>query len=477
MKHHFYLTLTLSSILLLVSPVRAVDDLVQDLPPGNINNIAIGVSQQQNILEKFTGLKNAVRSFNRNLNNFVQDKKDTGNLNSRAVLAQINHLKQEIPTLSETPLLSPPVARSSAILKELERATKYLENGLKPKGVTGIQKYLGFFAKKKVNKKYYGNFGKTTQEEIEKFTNAKIQQLEKEITTIQSLTGKTGTKSVAVLNTNSIGNIPSSSTKVDPKSNNPRLNNNEPNNNAKELAALKSILDRIEKTAIIIGLIFLIGIVVCIYVLSQIIGNPEMIKRLNKLDQSNNNSMKKFKDLETRLGVIGDDQKTLIEKINNLSNLDRFNGEQVSISEPPKLPVDKRYQSQKLPFTPNNLENPIIVLYNNKANALIDRAIPVSEAKLTAYDRRLGRYTQPVLEETRRGNYWVIIEGAMNYLVPKFGIRINSHNYSTIALFFECFKYDHKSINDFKDFRLISPAIVSATGNKWELVERGELEF
>ncbi|WP_152980447.1 hypothetical protein [Cylindrospermopsis sp. CR12] len=472
MKHHFYLTLTLSSILLLVSPVRAVDDLVQDLPPGNINNIAIGVSQQQNILEKFTGLKNAVRSFNRNLKNFVQDKKDTGNLNSRAVLAQINQLKQEISTLSQTP-----VARSSAILKELERATKYLENGLEPKGVTGIQKYLGFFAKKKVNKKYYGNFGKTTQEEIEKFTNAKIQQLEKEITTIQSLTGKTGTKSVAVLSTNSISNIPSSSTKVDPKSNNPKLNNNEPNNNAKELAALKSRLDRMEKTAIIIGLIFLIGIVVCIYVLSQIIGNPEMIKRLNKLDQSNNNSMKKFKDLETRLGVIGDDQKTLIEKINNLSNLDRFNGEQVSISEPPKLPVDKRYQSQKLPFTPNNLENPIIVLYNNKANALIDRAIPVSEAKLTAYDRRLGRYTQPVLEETRRGNYWVIIEGAMNYLVPKFDIRINSHNYSTISLFFECFKYDHKSINDFKDFRLISPAIVSATGNKWELVERGELEF
>ncbi|MGJ0605806.1 hypothetical protein [Cylindrospermopsis raciborskii] len=472
MKQHFYLTLTLSSILLLVSPVRAVDDLVKDPPPGNVTNIAIGVNQQQNILEKFTGLKNAVRSFNRNLKNFVQDKKDTGNLNSRAVIAQINDLKQEIPTLPQTPLLSPPVARSNAILKELERATKYLEKGLEPKGVTGIQKYLGFFAKKKVNKKYYGNFGKTTQEEIEKFTNAKIQQLEKEITTIQSLTGKTGIKSVAVLSTNSISNIPSSSTKVDPK-----LNNNEPNNNAKELAALKSRLDGMEKTAIIIGLIFFIGIFVCIYVLSQIIGNPEMIKRLNRLDQSNNNSMKKFKDLETQLGVIGDKQKTLIEKINNLSNLDRFNGEQVSIPEPPKLPVDKRYQSQKLPFTPNNLESPIIVLYNNKANVLIDRAIPVSEAKLTAYERRLGHYTQPVLEETKRGNYWVIIEGTVNYLVPKFDIRINSHNYSTISVFFECFKYDPKSINDFKDFRLISPAIVSSTGDKWELVERGELEF
>ena len=149
MKHHFYLTLTLSSILLLVSPVRAVDDLVKDPPPGNITNIAIGVNQQQNIPEKFAGLKNAVRSFNRNLKNFVQDKKDTGNLNSRAVLAQINDIKQEIATLPQTPLLSPPVGRSGVIIKELERATKYLEKGLEPKGVTGIQKYLGFLPKKK----------------------------------------------------------------------------------------------------------------------------------------------------------------------------------------------------------------------------------------------------------------------------------------------------------------------------------------
>ncbi len=159
-KYHFCLTLALSGKILLATPLYATDmDKPVQTPNNNSGNIeVVSINHQRNILEKFAGLKNAVKSLNQDLKTFVQDKKNTGSLNSKNVISQINQLKQEVAKLSLTPQLSPSVKRTNSIIRELDRTMKYLEDGLKKNGVTGIQKYLGFFVKRRVNNKYYGNF-------------------------------------------------------------------------------------------------------------------------------------------------------------------------------------------------------------------------------------------------------------------------------------------------------------------------------
>lgn len=259
-------------------------------------------------------------------------------------------------------------------------------------------------------------------------------------------------------------------TKVDPK----------PNNNATELAEIKSRLDEMEKVVIMVGVLSFVGIFICLVVLFQVIENPSTIKQFDIIYQYNKSSAIKFGALENQLQMVLVRQKSLIETVNNLTNSDKSDGEQVSpipqqipqeIPQP-KPPTDEPYQTPKL--GPNIFDNPIIALYNGKVKLLADMVIRVSEVKLTARDRRSGRYTRPVLEENRQGNYWIINQRNMIYLVPKFNMRITSRNYDAISVFFECIKYDP---NSRKSFKLINPAIVFLKGSKWELFQRGQLEF
>jgi len=259
-------------------------------------------------------------------------------------------------------------------------------------------------------------------------------------------------------------------TKVDPK----------PNNNATELAEIKSRLDEMEKVVIMVGVLSFVGIFICLVVLFQVIENPSTIKQFDIIYQYNKSSAIKFGALENQLQMVLVRQKSLIETVNNLTNSDKSDGEQVSpipqqipqeIPQP-KPPTDEPYQTPKL--GPNIFDNPIIALYNGKVKLLANMVIRASEVKLTARERRSGRYTRPVLEENRQGNYWIINQRNMIYLVPKFNMRITSRNYDAISVFFECIKYDP---NSRKSFKLINPAIVFLKGSKWELFQRGQLEF
>ena len=135
--------------------------------------------------------------------------------------------------------------------------------------------------------------------------------------------------------------------------------------------------------------------------------------------------------------------------------------------------TSQSYQSANL----SNLSNTniqLVSVYNMNARSLSDQATTVSESEYTAEQRRLGRNVQPILESDSRGNYWIIVEGSMEYLVPKAKMKINEHNYLTISTFFNCSGYNPNSINN---FTLIKPAKVSSIGDKWELIEVGELEF
>lgn len=78
-----------------------------------------------------------------------------------------------------------------------EISTKIIEplkNGLETDKVEVVQKQLGFFGRRNVADKYYGNYGTVTYEEIDNFLNSQQTELDKEIKTLNAIinTGETG---------------------------------------------------------------------------------------------------------------------------------------------------------------------------------------------------------------------------------------------------------------------------------------------
>lgn len=122
----------------------------------------------------------------------------------------------------------------------------------------------------------------------------------------------------------------------------------------------------------------------------------------------------------------------------------------------------------------SNLETEIIKLYNHGTRSLSANVITVAETSYTVEQRRMGRKIAPVLEENQQGNYWVIQKGSHEYLVPKGNIKINQYNYDTISSCFECLAYHP---NHSSNFTLLKLATLSSSGQNWQLVEPGKLQF
>ncbi|MDJ0662346.1 MAG: hypothetical protein QNJ42_23095 [Crocosphaera sp.] len=120
-------------------------------------------------------------------------------------------------------------------------------------------------------------------------------------------------------------------------------------------------------------------------------------------------------------------------------------------------------------------EHQLIEKYNKKKESLVD-CITVSETKQSTEDRRLGKSQTVILEENRRGNYWIVEQEGMTYLIPSDNLRLNEYNYKTVEAVFECRGYQ---INISSNFKLKQPAIVKQTtdGMNWQLKKPGILEF
>ncbi|MDE5121042.1 MAG: hypothetical protein O4965_13415, partial [Trichodesmium sp. St19_bin1] len=117
----------------------------------------------------------------------------------------------------------------------------------------------------------------------------------------------------------------------------------------------------------------------------------------------------------------------------------------------------------------------LILTYQQNPRLLSRNAIQVSEADQSIDQRRLGGGQGAILQKARRGNYWILNEGGIDYVVPKNNIKINEYNLNTVANLFECQGYR----SGYSGFQLIKPARVSAIsrGETWQVVERGVLQF
>ncbi|PSB04281.1 hypothetical protein [Merismopedia glauca] len=126
--------------------------------------------------------------------------------------------------------------------------------------------------------------------------------------------------------------------------------------------------------------------------------------------------------------------------------------------------------SQALSWEEANL----VSKYNNNPNIFTNK-IEVSETKESNDNRHGGSNQSPILEISRRGNYWIISESDFYYLVPNPNLKLNEFNYKTVEAFF---KY-HNYPKDFSQkLRLFKPAQVSPLpgGEKWELIQPGVIQ-
>jgi hypothetical protein len=82
-----------------------------------------------------------------------------------------------------------------------------------------------------------------------------------------------------------------------------------------------------------------------------------------------------------------------------------------------------------------------------------------------------------ILEEKKRGNYWIFDFGDNTYLVPIEDKYINRHSYTTTTAIFA----GHNYTPDYQKIQLVKPAIVLMNPNTnpqtWRLQEQGELAF
>jgi len=150
------------------------------------------------------------------------------------------------------------------------------------------------------------------------------------------------------------------------------------------------------------------------------------------------------------------------------------NQESVSTEEGLYSQLSEEDTNLDSPPSISNSDSNLLSAYNLDSRSLSTRTITVSESDYTAEQRRLGRSVSPILKLNSRGSYWILKEGNNEYLFPKANLKINEHNYNTIATFFECVGYQPGALNNFTVVKL---AKVSSIDERWELRETGQLNF
>ncbi|HLO85395.1 MAG TPA: hypothetical protein VK203_10340 [Nostocaceae cyanobacterium] len=101
----------------------------------------------------------------------------------------------------------------------------------------------------------------------------------------------------------------------------------------------------------------------------------------------------------------------------------------------------------------------------------------VAETEESINQRRLGYNQAVILEKVGRGkgNYEIIDEGGIYYLIPKKNLKITEYNYETIQALFDCPAYQPTHS---EKFAVIQPAkVTQISQNEWQLIEYGILRF
>jgi hypothetical protein len=192
--------------------------------------------------------------------------------------------------------------------------------------------------------------------------------------------------------------------------------------------------------------------------LQQEIGKRWEIELMNLKNQIN--QLQQNQPLKTPDNVVGGDRESRITTNHLISQVT------------PKPQMNPQIPTHQYS---GSLDLQLISMYQHDARSLLENAIVVRETEQSIDQRRDGSAQGAILGKHRRGNYWILNEGWIDYVVPKNNIKINEHSLNTVANLFECQGYWF----GYSGFKLIKPARVSAIsrGETWQVVERGVLQF
>lgn len=201
--------------------------------------------------------------------------------------------------------------------------------------------------------------------------------------------------------------------------------------------------------------------------------------RLERLEQAEVLPEQRYSNLETELS------QRLARLKSDLSQKLALLQSQLSKLEESEI-NNIKHRLRKLESEINSINNKILQPTQNgggniqKSSVHITTPIsndgtPVGVTMQSIEQLRLGGNKPIICEKYRRGNYLIVKEGVVEYMVPKNNIKINEFNRETVALLFEFQGYRL----GYSGFKLIKPARVSAIseGETWQLVERGVLQF
>ena len=190
------------------------------------------------------------------------------------------------------------------------------------------------------------------------------------------------------------------------------------------------------------------------------------IELTNKLDNIIEKQSHHIHELETRLQAIENNSK--YNHNSQQSNNDYYpRSNKFNPDKGNNLSESKRI----LPY--KNLVNSYNYNYQFFLNKNLIIKVSESETSINSQNKN----STSILENTNNGNYWIIKQKEIYYLVPKIDIIINQYNYNTLKKLFICFK---EQSENYRKFQILKPAIVinsSENDKEWKLKEKGVIQF
>jgi myosin heavy subunit len=228
------------------------------------------------------------------------------------------------------------------------------------------------------------------------------------------------------------------------------------------------------------------GLAILLHVL-EVAGLVGVFIILKKYNDKMESRRHEIKQLERNIIVLEEKPKAQVSNHSSsiptlVSRLDRMENQISSLKN--SLSTNSFQQSQpsrSLPPAPSAMKSSgyaFLDLYKQNPDACKSQysVIKVSENEENIQKRWDGQQQDIILEESRRGNYWLIDERGTTYLVPASNLRITEANMGTVRELFDCENYTP----NYSSVDIVQPAIVKAQpgiSQRWKLYQKGVLAF
>ncbi len=163
---------------------------------------------------------------------------------------------------------------------------------------------------------------------------------------------------------------------------------------------------------------------------------------------------------------------TQLESQLNKAQQDRQQEKQDWLSE--KQAWQQQLQQSKS-HAQNIFDSQFGIIYDYNKTSILEKVIATVSITQKSWDNFKNRNNNQIeFKEIEQGNYLILKEENMNYLIPRENFRVAESKFEIVQALFICIGYEL----EYSDFQIIKPAKVSKGSSElWQLEERGMLVF